>query len=141
MRGEGWGSMEVTRVVRGKMGGGMRVGARGAAGESWARDVAVQCHGAVPCSPPEKGRPRGTGSTSPSTWIATSPSSVSSKTRMMWKIASVAEMCERKALPRPSPDAAPLTRPAMSMTCREAVKVRVRVRGRGRGRGLGWGWG
>ena len=60
------------------------------------------------------------GSTSPSTCDAASPSIVSSKTRTTLKMASVALMCERKALPKPSPSAAPLTRPAMSTTERKA---------------------
>ena len=34
----------------------------------------------------------------------------------MWKMPSTAWMCERKALPRPAPSLAPLTRPAMSVT-------------------------
>mmetsp|Transcript_12130 Transcript_12130/g.35043 ORF Transcript_12130/g.35043 Transcript_12130/m.35043 type:complete len:283 (-) Transcript_12130:91-939(-) len=61
-----------------------------------------------------------TGSTESSTCVAMSPSAVSSKVRTTWKMASVAEMWERKALPRPSPSAAPLTRPAMSKMVRYA---------------------
>jgi len=37
-----------------------------------------------------------------------------------WNSASHALMCERKALPKPCPSLAPLTRPAMSVTLRKA---------------------
>mmetsp|Transcript_27070 Transcript_27070/g.80288 ORF Transcript_27070/g.80288 Transcript_27070/m.80288 type:complete len:214 (+) Transcript_27070:708-1349(+) len=55
-----------------------------------------------------------TGSTRSSTWMT----SASSKPRHTWKMPSTAEMWERKLLPRPSPDDAPRTRPAMSTTSR-----------------------
>lgn len=41
-----------------------------------------------------------------------------SKARTIWNIPSTAWMCERKALPSPSPCEAPLIRPAMSVTWR-----------------------
>ena len=41
---------------------------------------------------------------------------MSSKARVMWKIASTERICERKALPSPAPVDAPRTRPAMSVT-------------------------
>ena len=40
--------------------------------------------------------------------------------RQRWKMASQALMWERKALPRPCPSEAPFTRPAMSVTLRNA---------------------
>mmetsp|Transcript_27168 Transcript_27168/g.90917 ORF Transcript_27168/g.90917 Transcript_27168/m.90917 type:complete len:243 (+) Transcript_27168:889-1617(+) len=52
--------------------------------------------------------------------VCVTPVSFSSKTRTMWKIASVARMCERKALPRPSPSCAFFTSPAMSTTVSQA---------------------
>mmetsp|Transcript_14392 Transcript_14392/g.18195 ORF Transcript_14392/g.18195 Transcript_14392/m.18195 type:complete len:215 (-) Transcript_14392:255-899(-) len=50
------------------------------------------------------------GSTSPSLWMTSSLG----KALTTWKIPSTAWMCDRKALPRPSPSWAPATRPAMS---------------------------
>mmetsp|Transcript_17377 Transcript_17377/g.34898 ORF Transcript_17377/g.34898 Transcript_17377/m.34898 type:complete len:215 (+) Transcript_17377:523-1167(+) len=43
-----------------------------------------------------------------------------SKALRTWKMPSTAAMCERKALPRPAPSAAPLMMPAMSQTERQA---------------------
>lgn len=40
--------------------------------------------------------------------------------RQRWKMASQALICERKALPRPCPSAAPFTNPAMSTTFKNA---------------------
>mmetsp|Transcript_24976 Transcript_24976/g.57716 ORF Transcript_24976/g.57716 Transcript_24976/m.57716 type:complete len:299 (-) Transcript_24976:19-915(-) len=55
-----------------------------------------------------------TGSTEPSTWITFS----SSKHRTTWTMASHCRMFPRNLLPRPSPEAAPFTRPAMSTNSR-----------------------
>mmetsp|Transcript_14098 Transcript_14098/g.34765 ORF Transcript_14098/g.34765 Transcript_14098/m.34765 type:complete len:215 (-) Transcript_14098:9-653(-) len=57
-----------------------------------------------------------TGSTRSSTWIT----SASSNALHTWKMPSTEEMCDRNALPRPSPLDAPLTRPAMSQISRYA---------------------
>ena len=60
--------------------------------------------------------------------------------RQRWKMASQALMWERKALPRPCPSEAPFTRPAMSVTlrnagtllkCREAKLLNPSVASRG----------
>jgi len=42
----------------------------------------------------------------------------SGNSRIMWKTASQARMCDRNALPSPCPSCAPFTRPAMSTTFR-----------------------
>merc|ERR1719330_222711 len=57
-----------------------------------------------------------TGSTVSSAWMTSS----SSNARMTWIMPSTAWMCDRKALPKPSPLEAPEMRPAMSTTVTNA---------------------
>ena len=48
--------------------------------------------------------------------------------RQRWKMASTPRMCERKALPKPWPSWAPLTRPAMSTMLRYAGTLLAAVK-------------
>ena len=57
------------------------------------------------------------------------PSDSSYYSRHRWKMASHALMWERKALPSPCPSEAPFTRPAMSVTLRNAGTLLKEIQG------------
>ncbi len=54
---------------------------------------------------------------------STSATSSSRNTRVTWQIASDSRMCDRNALPMPSPSDAPRTMPAMSTNCTVAGRI------------------